>query len=566
MTSVAPAWTGRQVLRVALTGDGRGRRVAAASLLLVGYQTGEALVPVVIGGFVDRATATSDGGALLRWLGLMVLAFAGLSLCWRFGWRTSQRLVESAEHDLRMHLAGRALDPRGHGDGDGLSGELLSTATNDAEQAGSLGQAVAFGCAGLAAVGVTTVALLQVSLPLTLLILLGLPPVLALMKALGGPLERRSGAQQAAAAEAGGMATDLVTGLRVVKGLGAERAAAARYRQASRSSLLASLRAAHAQSWYEAAGLLVPGLFLAAVALVAGRLAAGGTITVGELIAVIGLAQFLAAPFGILSFVGMRLAQSRASAARIAEVLSAPPATRGGTATVSHRAAPALGFRDVVHGPVGPVNFEIRPGEMVGLVTGHGEVAGALLSLLGRVADPDGGTVELDGRSLTEIDPDSLRSAVLVSAHDADLFDGSVLDNVRVLAPGEDVAAALAAATVDLLAADLPLGLETRVGERGGALSGGQRQRVALARALAADAAVLVLHDPTTAVDPVTEAAIADGLRRIRRGRTTIVVATSPALLGVCDRVVALDGRHAREGTHATLAAGDTSYRELVLS
>jgi putative ABC transport system ATP-binding protein len=561
------AWTRRHVLRLALRGGGRLRQTVLASLLLMGYQTGEALVPVVIGGFVDRATETSDAGALLRWLVLLVCVFAGLSLSWRFGWRVSLRVAETAEHDLRMQLTGRALDPHGHDGGDRLSGELLSTATNDAEQAGVLGQAIAFGCAGLASVGVTTVALLRVSVPLTILILTGLPPVLALMRLLGRPLERRSGAQQAAAAEAGGLATDLITGLRVVKGLGAERAAVARYRLVSRSSLSASVRAASSAGWYEAATLLVPGLFLAVVALVAGRLAAGGSITVGELIAVIGLAQFLAIPFGFLSFVGLRLAQARASAERIAEALSVPPAVAGGSALGRSAAAPGIAVEGATRGAVGPISFGVRPGEMVGVVTDHGETAEALLAWLGRHTDPESGTLTLDGRPFTEIDPDSLRATVVVSPHDADLFDGSVLDNVRALTPAAaDVAPALAAATVDLLAADLPDRLDTRVGERGQALSGGQRQRVGLARALAADAPVLVLHDPTTAVDSVTEAAIAEGLRRVRRGRTTIVVTTSPALLGACERVVVVRDGRVHEGTHSALAAGDAAYRELVLS
>jgi putative ABC transport system ATP-binding protein len=127
--------------------------------------------------------------------------------------------------------------------------------------------------------------------------------------------------------------------------------------------------------------------------------------------------------------------------------------------------------------------------------------------------------------------------------------------------------AALVAAGADEVVAALPAGLDTVLDERGRSLSGGQRQRLALARALAADPPVLVLHDPTTAVDTVTESRVAEGLRAFRRDRTTIVVTTSPALLAVTDRVVLLDeGAVTAQGTHTALVAEHSRYRTAVLS
>ncbi|WP_229808315.1 ATP-binding cassette domain-containing protein, partial [Actinomadura livida] len=123
-----------------------------------------------------------------------------------------------------------------------------------------------------------------------------------------------------------------------------------------------------------------------------------------------------------------------------------------------------------------------------------------------------------------------------------------------------------AAAAADEVAANLPRGTATVLTERGRSLSGGQRQRVALARALAAAAPVLVLHDPTTAVDAFTEARIAAGVREARGGRTTIVVATSPALLAAADRVVFVDGGAvAAEGAHGDLVHEHPAYRATVL-
>jgi putative ABC transport system ATP-binding protein len=131
------------------------------------------------------------------------------------------------------------------------------------------------------------------------------------------------------------------------------------------------------------------------------------------------------------------------------------------------------------------------------------------------------------------------RPDALVVPHEAHLFAGSVRENVTLPGvPAERATSALDAAGCGELAHVLPDGWETPVGEGGAALSGGQRQRVALARALAQDVPLLVLHDPTTAVDAVTEATIADGLRRLRAGRRTVIVTRSPALLQVADRVV----------------------------
>src|SRR5262249_13534207 len=159
-----------------------------------------------------------------------------------------------------------------------------------------------------------TVALLRISIPLGLLILLGTPPLLYLIHLLGKPLERRSGPEQERAARASGVAADLVSGIRVLKGIGAEPAAVRHYAGISGEALAAPLRATGAQAWYQGAVLAANGLFLALVALVGGRLAAAGEISVGDLVAAVGLAQFLIEPLQTLGWVNGQFAQARASA------------------------------------------------------------------------------------------------------------------------------------------------------------------------------------------------------------------------------------------------------------
>ncbi|WP_329124450.1 ABC transporter ATP-binding protein [Streptomyces sp. NBC_01353] len=556
--------TGGHVLRKAIRGE--RRRVVAASLLGMTHQVCEALVPVVIGVIIDTAVATGSSGTLLRWLLVLAGLFLVLSTCYRTSARITEGAGEHAAHRLRLRLTTRVLDPRGGADANRLPGALTSIATNDARRVGSVATVLTYGLAALAALAVSAIALLRISVPLGLLVLLGIPPLLWLGHRISRPLERRSEAEQERAAHASGVAADLVTGLRVLKGMGAESAAVDRYRETSQDSLAAALRAARSRAGHEGAILALTGVFIALIGLVGAYLAMRGSISVGDLVAAVGLAQFLLGPFQLLTYVNAEFAQGRASARRIAEVLASPAAVEGGEDTPAE-AAGLLTLRGVSLGTLRSLDLDIHPGSVTGIVTRDPAAAGDLLRCLSRETDPVDGVVSLDGVPLTDLDPDALRRHILVAHHDADLFESSLLDNVRAGSGTTAVDDALRASAADEVARLLPDGEDTVLAERGRSLSGGQRQRVALARALAADRRVLVLHDPTTAVDTVTESRIAARLRDVREGRTTVLVTTSPALLAVADRVVVLDeGAVTAEGRHAELAAADATYRAVVLA
>lgn len=559
--------TGGHVLRGAIRAQ--RRRLVAASLLGMAHQGCEAMVPLVIGVIIDEAVATGSTGTLLRWLLILAAVFLVLSTCYRIGARITDGSGEEAAHRLRLQLGTRVLDPRGGADADRLPGELTSVATNDARRAGLVVTLVPYGAAALAALAISAVALLRISVPLGLLVLLGIPPLLWLGHRISRPLEQRSETEQERAAHASGVAADLVAGLRVVKGMGAEAAAVSRYRHTSQDSLAAALRAARSRAGHEGAVLALTGVFIAAIGLVGAYLAMRGSISVGDLVAAVGLAQFLLGPFQLLTYVNAEFAQGRASARRIAEVLAAPAAVEPGGATPPDPVVGEIRLRGVTLGALRGIDLDIAAGSLTGIVTRDPAAAGDLLHCLARETDPVEGVIELDGVPLTDLDPDDLRRMILVAPHDADLFEASLLDNVRAGADTAtaDVEPALTASAADDVARQLPDGVDTVLAERGRSLSGGQRQRVALARALAAERPVLVLHDPTTAVDTVTESRIAARLRDIRRGRTTILVTTSPALLAVTDRVVVLDdGTVTADGSHAQLVAADETYRAAVLT
>ena len=555
--------TGRAVLVQAVAGQRRD--VLLSTLMVTGHQAGEALVPFVIGVVIDQAVGGGTG-ALALWLGFLGVVYVGLSFSYRFGDRAAERASEQAAHELRLALTRRVLDHRGGAETGRLPGALVNIATGDAGRVGAVNLVIPAAISASAGIALTAVLLLPISLPLGLLVLLGTPPLLWLSHLLGKPLEDRSETEQEHAARASGIASDLVSGLRVLKGLGAEGNALRRYRRTSQESLRATVRAARAEAGYHGIMIALNGSFLALIALVGGRLAADGHITIGQLVSTAGLAQYLLTPLGTFSWVNGEFAQGRASARRIAAVLAAPPAVAPGPLAVPEPAAGKIALRGLSGSGLRGIDLDIAPGEFVGVVATDPAAATAFLSYLGRTADPAEGSVELDGVPLSGLDPGELRAAILVAGHDARLFDGTVRANL-IIDLGDDLTATLAAAAADEVVSTLPDGLDAVLDERGRSLSGGQRQRLALARALAAGPPVLVVHDPTTAVDTVTEAAIAAGVRALRRDRTTILVTTSPALLSATDRVVLLhEGTVAASGPHTALVAENPDYRTAVLS
>ncbi|SFP65785.1 putative ABC transport system ATP-binding protein [Amycolatopsis rubida] len=549
----------RELIRRAIRGQ--ARQLAPAAALAAVHQGCEAAVPLMIGLIVDHAIAPGSGSGLLWTLVLLAVLFAVLTASMRLGGRLVRHATQGAGHELRMRLTRRVLDTRGFDRAGTRSGVLLSTATSDAGRVGMVNAAVWTSAGAFGALVVAAVILLRASVLLGLVVLLGLIPVVLLTRTISAPLVRRSSAEQSAVAHAAGVAADLVEGLRAIKGLGAEAAVFGRYRDASGQARAAGIRAARLVALRSGLIILLTGVFLAAVAWLGGRLAAGGAITVGQFVTAFTLAQFLIGPFTRIAMVGAQFARARASAERIAKVLSAPPLAEGG------RTDSPAGADLRIRGLSGPGLFGLdlaaAAGEFVGVVVDDLAAADTLVRCLGRQQDPDSGEILLAGVPARDLDPDVVRSVVLVAAHDAVLFGGTVRDNVSAAAadPG---AVGRALECVDA-AAMLPEGADTVLTERGRSLSGGQRQRVALARALAAEPPVLVLQEPTTALDAVTEAEIAANLRALRAGRTTLVISASPALLAAADRVVVVrGGAVAASGSHADLLGSDVDYRELV--
>ncbi|MEV0383450.1 ABC transporter ATP-binding protein [Nonomuraea sp. NPDC050643] len=515
------------------------RRVSVpASLLAIVWQVGESAVPVVMGLAIDRALATGDEGQLVLWLGALVALYVALTSAARLSLRLTAYAVQVLQHRLRGTLSTGVLHPVG-GTARAPVGSVVSVMTNDVARLSNAVILTIIAVSRIAAIGFIAASLLATHWLLGLVVLFGAPVAVWSMGVLSERLSRDTREYQELLASTVGQATDLVAGYRVIKGVRAEAEATSRYRQASQETLVGARRNAGLLGRFLVGSGVVSGTFVAAVLGLAGWFAVDGQLSIGGLITAVGLTQALLPQIQAIASTSIpNLAGARAASARILDVLRDNATSTAGPDDVTRREVTALPKLDVVVPSIsGPgVTIRVEPGELVGVRADDRTAARVVEALLDPQAE-GGVEARLDGIAARELSPVEYRSRVTVAPHRATLFSGTLRDNVAVIAGApERVDAAVRAAACDDFAADL----DVPVGEGGNRLSGGQRQRVALARALASDAPVLVLHDPTTAVDSVTEHTIAGRLRGVRAGRSTLLIASTPALLAVCDRVVEL--------------------------
>jgi len=369
-------------------------------------------------------------------------------------------------------------------------------------------------------------------------------------------------------------AYEILSSIRIVKSFARERYELGRFVTSGAATMQARLRLTWQESVFSVVVSAITLTGTAVVLGVGGLHVLRGELTTGSLLVVV---FYLAAVYGPLSEIAHTtgsLQQAIVSARRVREILALAPEpldVPGG-----HDASDISGdirFESVgfAYDPSRPiladVSFSARPGELVAIVglTGAGKTT--LASLIPRFFDPTSGRILIDGIDITDYALRSLREKIALVPQETVLFEGTIGDNIRygrLDATEQEIEGAARAAQVHSFVERLPHGYATPVAEAGATLSGGERQRLGIARAILKNAPILILDEPTSSLDSISEQSVFDALRYLRDGRTTIVIAHRLSTIRDASRILVLhEGRLIGQGTHDELLASSDLYRRM---
>ena len=541
-------WVGRHQVTTLVAGVAFG----------VFWMLAQALTPFAIGRAIQEGIVDQDNHALALWtaiiLGLgLTQAVAGVMrhryavLNWL---QASFRLAQVVSH----HSARSGAAVRGQ-----LStGEVVATVSNDAMRAGGAFDITARLSGAVVAYIVVAIILLSSSVVLGLVVLVGVPVLVLLLGTVIKPLQERQREQREEVGRLTALGADTAGGLRVLRGIGGEQAFFDRYRARSQEVRHAGVRVALPQSTLDAAQVFIPGLFVVFVTWLGARFAVSGRIGIGELVAFYGYAAFLVIPLRTAAEAVDKITRAYVGARQMLYVLNVEPDVVE-PASPAAEPPPGASLADRRSGLV------VEPGLVTCLVSSRPAETAAIADRLGRFGDDEG--VVLGDAPLADLPLKAVRRRIVVSEADPVLFSGTLRSELDPWGRADDASIldAISVANAEDVLEALPEGLDAEIDERGRSFSGGQRQRLVLARALLADPEVLVLVEPTSAVDAHTEARIARRLREARAGRTTVIVTTSPLVLDQADRVVLVEGgRAVADGTHRELLHDRADYRDTV--
>ncbi len=537
------------------------------------WMTTGALLPTVLGLAIERGIVGGDQGALVRWC-LAILALAVLGAIFGTTWhrvavtnwmRATFRVIRLVgDHVLRAGPALPAKVP---------TGEVVSVVASDAMRIANVYESAGQIAGALVSYGVIASILLARDTTLGLIVLLGVPVVTLMLASVLRPLQRRQNAAREAAGALTTLGSDTVAGLRVLRGIGGEETFLRRYDEQSAQVLRRGCRVAPVHAALDAARVLLPGIFVVIVTWQGASAVRSGALEPGDLVTFYGTAAYLAMPLGFATQFVSHYIRARVGAAKVIAILSVRSDTeRSDTET-------GAGLDEVTQteealAPDGPASIcdpvsgvRVEPGQFTAVVTSTPRDAQTIADRLVRFG-PTASPAQWGSVALAQVSLEEVRSRIVLAHGDATLFTGSLRENLVAHhgADDDELRAALHVASAHDVIAGLPEGLDAEVTERGRNFSGGQRQRLALVRAVLTDAEVLILIDPTSAVDAHTEARIGARLAPARAGRCTVAFTTSPLLAEHADTVIFVqDGQVMARGSHRDLLATDRRYADVVL-
>jgi ABC-type multidrug transport system fused ATPase/permease subunit len=539
---------------------GQKSTLLAGAVSGVLWMGGQALVPAMLGAAINSGVADKNTKALAGWclalLGVgIVQAVAGVFRHraavsnWLIATLRTQQLIAHKTARLGVSLQRQV-----------SVGDVVTVTAADVFRIGGAFDVSARAAGAVVSFFLVAVILLRSSVFLGLIVLLGVPLLTLVIAPLVRPLQRRQFEQRRLTGELARLGSDTVAGLRVLRGIGGEDTFLRRYRTVSQRVRFAGVRVARVQATLDAAQVLLPGIFVVIVTWLGARLAVEGELSIGALVAFYGYAAFLVTPLRTATETADKITSALVSAARALSILRLEPVL----AEPEHPAPEPPEGSELIDSLSGVV---VHPGRLLGVASAIPEDAAALADRLGRYTDPVDGTVTFGGVPLRDLPLATVRRRILVGDKDPRLFTGVLREELEPTGRADETELldALAAASAEDILDAVEGGLDSEVEERGRSFSGGQRQRLVLARGLLAAPEILVLDEPTSAVDAHTEVRIAERLRSVRAGRTTVVMSTSPLLLEWCDEVAVLvDGVVTAIGSHRLLLHNNPAYRALV--
>lgn len=524
------------------------------------WMVSQALLWAAVGEAIDKGIQGNSSAELLRWTGIVV----GLGLF--------QALCGALRHQLAvtnwMNAAYRTVQAIGHhvaATGTALTdeipaGDIVNTVAADAMRIGGAYDVLARFAGALVSWLVVSIILISSSLELGLIVLLGVPILASLTTPLMRPLHASQAAQREAAGRLAALGSDTVAGLRILRGIGGEEVFEENYKKQSQLVKVTGWRIAGPQAGLESGQVLLPALLTASITFLGARDVMNGTLQAGQLVAFFGYATFLTTPLRTAIEYVIATTRAYVGAGRVLRILAISP-------TITDCASPVSWPTQLESLTDAKTGITLKAGTYAGLVTPTSDEAMFVCDRLARFS-PDCDGVKINDVAIDQFKVAELRSHVVMSEIEPRLFSGELRSE---LVPhgelGDDriLEALNASSSLDILDA-LDDGLTTTIEERGRSFSGGQRQRLSLARALLTDADVLLLVEPTSAVDTHTEGRIAMRLGLLREGKTTLIASTSPLMLESMDEIfLVIDGQQVVHGTHHELLANSALYRQIVL-